>query len=563
MPISQLNRSQARIIRPFAVAFMTLLASLASSHAAPPQIWFAPADWLPRPPEAPNGLIKYDDYMGLFVPSAPSVMSRVQVLKIFAQTLTWASDDDLRRIFAALKRRNIALALEIGMVTDTDRCGRGVEGYGGQGVAQLVERIAKLGGELAYLAMDEPAWYGHNYTGANACRAPLADIAGGLAGQVAAVRAIFPKVQIGDGEPIGSSPDDGLIREYAEWIDTYRQTIGEPLAFFHADVQWEKPWIAPVAELAESLKAKAIPFGIIYNGDATDLSDETWIAHAEAHYVAYEADGRSAPDQVLFESWVAHPSHLSPEFDPGAFTYLLRRYFRPRSRIAAELRGEGGSGRLTDDTGKPLAEVAVNVAGVDEAGRGIPSRVSLPGVVPAKAAEAVIGLRINTECDCSGNADLSAGTIVYRETKRGAVRYALIPGRNGWQGLGSASGDDPFPFHVRVAADQPILMNSPVFAVTSGADFVLDVLWRVSFASQGSGYITVIFLNQAGKEIVRTNLPLQPGWAPLGTAKTDNAGKFILALPREAANFGDLRLRFDGSDRLRPTEIILQRARAN
>jgi hypothetical protein len=85
------------------------------------------------------------------------------------------------------------------------------------------------------------------------------------------------------------------------------------------------------------------------------------------------------------------------------------------------------------------------------------------------------------------------------------------------------------------------------------------VPWRLSFTSQGSGYITVIFLDKGGKGIVRANLPLAPGWAPLGIAKTRSAGEFTFSLPHEAANFTDLRLRFDGSDALRPTTTGLER----
>ena len=121
--------------------------------------------------------------------------------------------------------------------------------------------------------------------------------------------------------------------------------------------------------------------------------------------------------------------------------------------------------------------------------------------------------------------------------------------------------DEHFPFHVKAATGESILLNSPKFRVTASADFVLDVPWQVSFTSQGSGYIMVIFLDKAGKGIVRANL-LEPGWAPLGIAKTDSAGKFTFSLAHEAANFTDLRLRFDGSDALRPRTTGLERPNA-
>lgn len=63
------------------------------------------------------------------------------------------------------------------MLTASERCGHGVEGYGGDGAAKLATRIEQLGGDLAYIAMDEPAFYGHHFFGDNACNTGLADIA--------------------------------------------------------------------------------------------------------------------------------------------------------------------------------------------------------------------------------------------------------------------------------------------------------------------------------------------------------------------------------------------------
>jgi hypothetical protein len=534
--------------------------STEGAFAGSPQVWFAPMDWLARqPPGGPNGFTKHDDYMTLF---GSTVMSRVAVFKLYPQLVTWASDDDLRHIFASLKHQNIALAIEAGVLTDTDRCGRGVEGYGGSDAARLAERIAKLGGDLAYVAMDEPAWFGHYFGGPNACRAPLADIALDAADNIAAVRAIFPKVKIGDIEPVGSSPEDGLVHEYGEWIDAYQQAVGEPLAFFHADVQWAKPWVAPVAKLAADLKSKAIPFGIIYNGNGDDTSDQAWVAHAEAHYLAYEADGRSAPDQAVFQSWVAHPSHLLPDTDPGAFGYLLRRYFRSPTQIAAQLTQGTISGRLVDETGKPVSGAELVGTGMNDAGPGIPSQNLLRGVVPAGVRSAVLGLRIDIECECSGNADIGVGPLRYREAGSGLVEHSFTPGRDGWR-EGSAAAvsasPDAMSFQKKTTPDHPISLNSPPFAVTAGADFALNVPWRVSPSSSGSGYLALIFLDGMGKEIHRSELPLEPGWLSLGRARTDGRGYFSLRLGPPASDVDLVKLTYDGDNRLRPATAVLRR----
>jgi hypothetical protein len=104
------------------------------------------------------------------------------------------------------------------------------------------------------------------------------------------------------------------------------------------------------------------------------------------------------------------------------------------------------------------------------------------------------------------------------------------------------------------------LLNSPPFAVTAGADFALNVPWRVSPSSTGSGYLALIFLDGTGKEIRRSELPLEPGWLSLGRAKTDGRGNFALRLGPPASEANLVKLTYDGDNRLRPATAILRRA---
>src|SRR5205823_878287 len=144
-------RRLATISWPAVVAALVtiIVTCLVQSHdpafARSRQVWFAPMDWFVRPEVGFGGST---DYMALFGARSPNgVLSHVNVFKIYAQFALWGQDDNLRRVFAELKRRHIALALETGMLTATERCGKGVEGYGGDGAAKLATRIAHLGGE--------------------------------------------------------------------------------------------------------------------------------------------------------------------------------------------------------------------------------------------------------------------------------------------------------------------------------------------------------------------------------------------------------------------------------
>jgi hypothetical protein len=312
LPVRPTLPEIGRRVARFVFAALITFSGQALAHST--QIWFAPMDWFVRPQPGYGGST---DYMALFQEPGDAILAQIDVFKIYFQFASWAADDDLKRVFTELKRHHIALALETGMLTATEQCGDGVEGYGGNDMVKAAARIASLGGDLAYVAMDEPVG------GAVVCREDLSHAAQNAAQNLAEVKTIFPGIRVGDIESVGPTPDAAI-----KWAEAFRAATGEPLAFYHADVLWSASWQAPLEKLAAAIHEREIPFGVIYNGNNDDPSDEAWVANAEAHYRAVEADDKIAPDQVVFQSWVPHPTHLFPDTDPGAFSYLVLRYHR-------------------------------------------------------------------------------------------------------------------------------------------------------------------------------------------------------------------------------------------
>ena len=319
-----------RSIVPFIALVLAYLAQ-PRELAAAPQVWFAPLDWFVRPEAGYGGA---PDYMALFQPGpGQSILSHIQVLKLYPQFIQRASDSDLRTIFSTLERYHVSLAFEGGVLTESGRCGHRIEGFGtAAGAAQVAAKIKRLGGNLGYLTMDEPAFYGHVFSGPRACHESLAAVAGDAAKNVAALEQIFPQVRVGDGEPVGDQADASVIREYVQWADAFRTAAGRPLAFFQADIQWSKPWRGPLEQLSVLLKQRTIPLGIIVNGNDNAASDRDWIAQAMAHVRAVEADPKITVDQAVFQSWRPHPTHVFPVNDPGTFSYLLNWYFQQQGR---------------------------------------------------------------------------------------------------------------------------------------------------------------------------------------------------------------------------------------
>jgi hypothetical protein len=310
-----------------AVAFLLLPLVVA---AGAPEIWLCPLDPLFRPEVKYGGSTQY---MRLFTPDAAwqKAAARTQVFKIYPQWIARASDADLRTQFADLERRGIALALEFGILTASEKCGEAVEGFGGQTLMVAAQRIKRNGGTLRYLAMDEPVFFSTLYTGKNACGWSVDEMADNAAANIRVLLEQDPGVQVGLIEPLPASAANWLS-QYQAGIRAFQRALGFPLAFFIADLNWEiKNHMDALASFRGMVLAEGVRFGVIYNGNASDRSDARWVKSAAKHMRAVERKFGS-PDLVVFQSWHAYPEKLLPEKDSDSFTSLVDRYVRLKGR---------------------------------------------------------------------------------------------------------------------------------------------------------------------------------------------------------------------------------------
>jgi hypothetical protein len=283
------------------------------------------------------------DYFELFKPDAAWSKSaqHVRVFMINAGLLLRQSDDEVKAVFADLKRRHIALAIEMGLLSGkgpdgkVQECGVGVEGFGAPDTAKVVANsIEKNGGVVDYIAMDEPLWYGHHFKGKNGCQWPMERVAQDMVPRIADMRAKFPNVQIGDVEPIGTAQPPDWVQQITEWTHVYQKVTGTRLAFFHADVAWTAPiWQQQFAAVKSRMQADGIKFGVIYDGGGTGKqeSDELWTQEAEQRFRMVESNPSLIPDHAVFQSWARWPHNMLPETQPGTMTNLVLRYVRTRT----------------------------------------------------------------------------------------------------------------------------------------------------------------------------------------------------------------------------------------
>jgi hypothetical protein len=294
------------------------------------------------------------DYFELFKPDAAWSKSaqHVKVFMINGGLLLRQSDDDVKAVFADLKRRHIALAMEAGLATARQdssghqACGANVEGITTPNATRVIaERIKKNGGELRYVAMDEPLWYGHHFSGTNACHFTLSELAGTIAPNVAVLREMFPSVEIGDVEPVGAAknvPPD-WVDEIAQWTQVYQQVVGQKLSFFHADVAWTSPWQQQLGAVKRVAHERGLKFGVIYDGGGTpgkQESDNVWTQEAEERLRLVESAPSLVPDHAVFQSWARWPHKMLPETESGTMTNLVLQYLNWKRSNGQEISHE-------------------------------------------------------------------------------------------------------------------------------------------------------------------------------------------------------------------------------
>ena len=365
---------------------------IAAGLALGQTVWFAPIA-----PEAWNIQIGSVDYLELFQPGAPwsSAQSHVEIFKMYTQMLLPSvpgsfSDAQLQQIFTFLASHHIALALEFGPLTPSAQCGASVEGFAGEVALEVATRIQQLGGTLQYIAMDEPMYFGSLYSGPNACHWTAQQVAVNAVQNIAQIKSVFPNVIAGDIEPTpGTGASADWLNQYAVWVDAWKAAAGAELPFFHFDVNWTLDWRPSLERMREALHRRGIRFGIIYNGWNSDTTDAGWIDDSQSHYAEWEGQGGATPDHVIFQSWKANPTHVLPETDPTAFTFLIDSYFRERTRLSLLATGSEAVGRLVS-AGGPVGGAIVTVTAQAISGPWTVATYTMTGTVPPGMTTGVI-----------------------------------------------------------------------------------------------------------------------------------------------------------------------------
>ncbi|MFN0093701.1 MAG: hypothetical protein ACKVVT_02855, partial [Dehalococcoidia bacterium] len=410
---------RARSLALVVVACLGLVAGAAATQAAsapqsgeqpavrealggPTQYWFAP-----QPPRGPQ--VGAQDFMSLFDRRAKWAKSsqRLDTFKLYQFWVQGATDQQLSVIIKELKRRGLRIALETPPLSSAEGCGQGVEGFDPNPITatrDTVQRLKLLGGTVSVIAFSEPLSFATNvYTGPNACNWSVDQVADRVAAYLTGVLAVHPGLTYGDIE--SDHADVGLVEQFLAAM----RARGKPMSFLHWDVDWETEvhWVEDSAHMAQRARAHGARFGMLYYGRPSDPTSASWLNSARQHAAMFETLTNVRPDDVLFQSFHALPLYTLPEANAAAMTNLVLRYFLRRTSITLNpLQADGASlpvsGALRRTPGGILPNRPVQVVARALDGPGFVHEFRIDSVVPANASEALIGIRVNTECSCAG-----------------------------------------------------------------------------------------------------------------------------------------------------------------
>lgn len=524
----------------------------------PPVNWFAP---FPHNAPGDPGVL---DFFSLFDSGAPwdTAAAHIQVFKMYEQIMAFP-DAPLRTMFADLRRRHIALALEFGPLLMSN-CGGG-EGFRGDRGLQTAQRIRNLGGWLQYIAFDEPYFFGAIADYPNACHYTPEQVAANAKQSVDALRTVFPDLVVGDIEvvPAAGVTDTSWLDGYQRWVDAWQRVTGESLAFFDFDVPIDGDWRGGVEAMRRALQIRGVPFGLIYVGEGN--SDAEWVASAAQFASDYENKGGTVPDQRIFQSWIQFPTHALPETDPSTFTYAINRYFRPRTQLVMQSSGGTLQGQLsTVQPASPVAGATLDVTAVPFVATGVTETYTERGTIPVGTQLVVFGARVNTECTGQGAVDVQLTDFVLDvgTTQLTADFSALLQGWGYWGNpdlVMPANGG----LHFVVSANESMGINHDAQSLAAdGAAYELQVRAALAQGELGNGCLIAAFLNSGGTELSRASIFMLPLPLDLGTPVSAGDGSFTQDLSLAPAVDYELWATFAGSASLWPSAAYVRIASA-
>jgi hypothetical protein len=541
--------------------FTSLAVSNAHSTGIDQEIWFGP-----RQPTRPaldwNQLFRSDEKWR-------SVQGKINTLVLQPSFIDISSDNDLSAIIQWLSKRHIALAIAIQPIAKIpgENCG-GIEGYAYPGeLRRTAEKLRKIGARVRYITMDEPLLFGQYTNDPKSCTLNTEELVRRVSLNLTEFVQLYPDLEIVHIEPI-----PGLLKkpswgsDYLSFENGLQQTLGKRSISLQLDVDWENAnWIDDLANLHSFSEKQGLRLGIIYNGTYADPSNNAWIRHAVENYTIIESNPDLIPQQAVFLSWDAYPDYILPEGNPATQSGLINSYIKPRTRILVYANSQRTvRGRVVSEQGRPIRETLVTML-VSGLGSGLSlSNHELNGSVPVGAATAMLGIRLNAECNCNGSNDLYVAGITYkswpmRKTKKAEdVKVQRYSVDDSIQYLRPQETLEAPHKELIVDSSHELILNSPRFNVSDGEHWALQFRGGSRTSKGIFGYFVILWFDKWGKELKRSILTDREDLTPIRSSRTDSNGYFHIRRGNDPEREQSYVLSVSGGRYSRPARINLE-----
>jgi hypothetical protein len=528
----------------------------------------------PRGPEIffiPNANAFTPDFPNLWSDDAPwqTAAKKVDVLGILHSWVLQASDAQILAVTEFAKRHHMKLDMDVEAVLrgPAPACGQ-MEGYiWASAFPQALATLKRLNIQLDTMSMDGPLYNGHYITAANGgCALSVRDLTANVASTLAPVLAQYPAIQLYEIEP---SP---MLTTFVDWRESLNnfddglaRALGTPVRGLFLDTTWDSPsWIQPLMDFRAYTQERNMSLGWYFDSASYVYSDAEWLNSAATNIEYIEGTLGITPDIGLIASWNQYPAYNMPDTWPMGLTSLINHYFRTRMRLDVQFVGQGAHGRLTTlYDNKPMAGATVSgyMQGVDFS-QPLPVNV-IQGVVPPNADFAVIGYRMNMECNCQGNNDILIGTMNFQETQGGSTNYSYLlpdfdqtfsgPPYNGAFVTNEIVGGTRVN-RIITTPSQAFGTNSAWIPVTPGAQYTYTVPSATVGSGPWYGHIFLLWFDQTQSVVLGSTTAVPaPGEILESSAVTSSDGSFTLPkLPRVGQGSAPVTVEYTGDATHRP-----------
>jgi hypothetical protein len=204
------------------------------------------------------------------------------------------------------------------------------------GVAQqVIHNVQVNGGQVAFLALDEPRVGGEESPDGLTCAYGMEDSARETAAFIRRVRSTYPEIVVGDIEAYPHFP----VSEIERWLESLEAQQAKP-AFLHMDIDLERVRVeradvsGALVEMQRFCNEHGIAFGVILTSNWREAGSNRAYYESVMGWIRTVRDAIGRPAHVVFQSWQgpapsgAHevPVNL-PQNDPENYSHIrLVRY---------------------------------------------------------------------------------------------------------------------------------------------------------------------------------------------------------------------------------------------